>query len=110
MTDKVIAYTTCGNEKEAKKLAKHLVEQRLAACVNIVPRITSYYRWQGKIENDSELLLMIKTARGLLDALRKELDKLHSYDVPELIIVPILDGAPNYLAWMEQSLTGEEER
>lgn len=106
MTDKVVAYTTCDNPEEAEKIARHLIEERLAACVSVVPGVKSYYRWKGSIESDDEILLMIKTSRDLVDALRQQLEKLHSYDLPELIVTPIVDGSPNYLAWLEKELTG----
>lgn len=108
MTDKVVAYTTCGEASEAGRLAEHLVAQRLAACVSVVPAVKSYYYWQGKIENDDEVLLMIKTARDLVDSVRRELEKLHSYDLPELIVTPIVDGSPNYLAWLDRELSEGE--
>lgn len=107
MTDKVIVYTTCGNAEDAGKLAQRLIEGRLAACVNVVPGVQSYYRWKGTIVNDTELLLIIKTARGLVDSLRLEMEKLHPYELPELIVAPIIDGSPNYLAWLEQEVAAE---
>ncbi len=110
MTDKVIVYTTCGNATDAETLAQRLIDQRLAACVNVVPGVLSYYRWKGKVEKDSEFLLLIKTARGLVDQLRLEFEKLHTYELPEMVVCPIVDGAPNYLAWMEQELTSNQEQ
>ena len=107
MTDKVIVLTTCGKSEDAEKLAQGLIEKRLAACVNVVSGVRSYYRWQGKIENDTELLLIIKTARGLVDQVRQELEKLHPYELPELVVAPIIDGSPNYLAWLEKEVTPE---
>jgi periplasmic divalent cation tolerance protein len=107
MTDKVIVLTTCGKSEDAEKLAQGLIEKRLAACVNVVSGVRSYYRWQGKIENDAEFLLIVKTARGLVDQLRLELEKLHPYELPELIVAPIIDGSPNYLAWLERELAAE---
>lgn len=109
MTDKVIVYTTCGSAGDAENLAQRLIEHRLAACVNVVPGVLSYYRWKGKVENNTEFLLMIKTARGLVDALRLELEKLHTYELPELVVAPIVDGSPNYLSWLEQELGSKEE-
>ena len=107
MTDKVIAYTTCDDPDEAEKLARTLIDERLAACVTVVPAVKSYYRWKGEVASDDEILLMIKTSRDLIDALRQQLDKLHSYDLPELIVTPIVDGSPNYLNWLENELAGE---
>ena len=72
---------------------------------SVLPGVKSFYRWQGKIETDDEILLMVKTSRDLVDEMRCRLDRLHSYDLPELIVVPIVDGSPNYLAWLERELT-----
>jgi periplasmic divalent cation tolerance protein len=106
MTDKVIVYTTCADGVEAEKLARHLIDLRLAACVNVIPAVVSYYRWKGKIENSGEAVLMIKTARALVDTVRAALEKAHSYELPELLAVPIVDGSPNYLAWLENEIAG----
>ena len=103
MTDKVIALSTCGTREDAMRIARRLVEVRLAACVNIVPNVTSIYRWQGAIEESAEWLLIIKTAAGLLENLKEELARIHPYEVPELVAVTIVDGAASYLNW----LTGE---
>lgn len=108
MTDKVVVYTTCGNITEAEAIARSLIESRRAACINVIPGLLSYYRWQGKVENDTELLLMIKTERGLVDEVRHTLETLHSYDLPEMIVLPIIDGSPNYLEWMDQEMRPEE--
>ena len=106
MTDKVVAYTTCDDAEEAEKIARHLIDERLAACVSVVPAVKSYYRWKGSVESDDEILLMIKTSRDLIDAVRQALEKLHTYDLPELIVTPIVDGSPKYLAWLEAELAG----
>ena len=105
MTDKVVLFSTCPDMAEAEKLAGHLVENRLAACVNAVPAIRSFYRWKGKVNNDPEVLLVIKTARDRVDAVRAEIEKMHAYELPELIALPIVDGAPNYLTWLDSELT-----
>lgn len=107
MTDKVVVYTTCGNITEAESIARNLINNRLAACVNVVPGLLSYYRWQGKVENDAELLLMIKTAGSLIDEVRNALETLHSYDLPEMIVLPIIGGSQNYLEWLEQEVQPE---
>ena len=107
MTDKVVVYTTCGNITEAESIARNLIDSRLAACVNVVPGLLSYYRWQGKVENDAELLLMIKTAGNLIDQVRIALETLHSYDLPEMIVLPIIGGSPDYLEWLEQEVRPE---
>ncbi|MGH9496247.1 MAG: divalent-cation tolerance protein CutA, partial [Candidatus Sulfotelmatobacter sp.] len=85
MTDKRIVLSTAGSEDEARKIAHHLVEQKLAACVNIIPQIESIYRWQGKVESSREWLLLIKTTAENFQALREAITELHSYDVPECI-------------------------
>jgi len=104
MTDKILVYSTCSSAEEAEKLARHLIENRLAACVSAIPQATSYYRWKGQVQQDAEIVLLIKSSRGLFGRLRKEWERLHSYEVPELIAVPIVEGAPNYLNWMEAEL------
>ncbi len=104
MTDKIVVLSTCDSEEEAKRLARHLVEERLAACVNIVPGARSVYRWKDKIEESSEFLLVIKSRRDLFPALRAELEKVHSYEVPEVIALPISDGSEPYLSWLDSEL------
>jgi periplasmic divalent cation tolerance protein len=105
MTDKRIVLSTAGSEDEARKIARHLVETRLAACVNIVPQIESVYRWQGKVESAREWLLLIKTSVKLFPAVRDAVRKLHSYEVPECIALSIEDGSSEYLEWLGDSLT-----
>ena len=90
--------------EDARRIARHLVERQLAACVNIVPGATSIYTWKGAIEEASELMLIIKSSRPLFDALRTELTKIHPYEVPEILAVPIVDGAEPYLNWVEKGL------
>lgn len=107
MTDKIVVLSTCGSEEEAAKLARSLVEQRVAACVNVVPRVRSYYRWKGEIESADEYLLVIKSSRGCMAALLSVLENEHSYEVPEVIAVPVVDGAPNYLNWLQTNLADE---
>jgi periplasmic divalent cation tolerance protein len=103
MTDKRIVLTTTGSEDEARKIASHLVEQKLAACVNIVPRIESIYRWQGKVESAQEWLLLIKTTAERFPAVREAIRELHSYELPECVVLPIEDGSPAYLQWLEEA-------
>ena len=107
MTDKIVVLNTCGSEAEAEQLARHLVEHRLAACVSIAPQIRSFYRWQGAVESSQEWLLLIKTSRPLFDRLRAAIEASHSYEVPEVIALPVVDGAPNYLDWVQTSLGAE---
>lgn len=85
-------------------MARALVEKRLAACVNLIPGIRSVYRWKDAIEDEEEVLLVIKTGRALLEELRGEIERLHSYEVPEVIALQIVDGAESYLAWMTREL------
>jgi len=96
---------TCSSPAEARRIARAAVEARLAACVNILPgAVQSIYRWKGKVESARERLLLIKTSRRRLAKLRKTVEQLHSYDVPEFIALPIAAGSPAYLAWMEDCL------
>jgi periplasmic divalent cation tolerance protein len=109
MTDKIVVLTTCDSEKQAAQLARHLVEHRIAACVNILPKARSIYRWQGKIEDSGEWMLLIKSRRDLFAALRAEIQKLHTYDVPEVIAIPMVDGSEAYLGWLDGQLTTPAE-
>jgi periplasmic divalent cation tolerance protein len=104
MTDKIVVLSTCADAAEAEKIARRLVEARLAACVNVIGGARSFYRWQGKIEDSTEFLLIIKSSRARFDALRAELERLHSYDVPEIVALPLVDGALNYLNWLDGEL------
>jgi periplasmic divalent cation tolerance protein len=102
LSDSVVVFSTCGSEDEAERVARALVEARLAACVNIVPGVRSVYRWKGAVEDAREWLLTIKTRRDLLPVMMAELRRVHSYDVPEAIALPIVDGLPEYLAWIRE--------
>ncbi len=104
MTDKRIVLSTAGSEDEARQIARHLVERKLAACVNIVPQVESIYRWQGKVESSREWLLLIKTTAEKFPEVRDAIRELHSYDLPECIAVAIDDGSGDYLAWLGESL------
>jgi periplasmic divalent cation tolerance protein len=104
MTDKRIVFTAAGSEEEARKIARHLVEHQLAACVNVIPQVESIYRWQGKVETAREWLLLIKTTARAFPAVREAIRKLHSYELPECIVVPIEDGSLPYLQWIEESV------
>jgi periplasmic divalent cation tolerance protein len=105
MTDKRIVLTTAGSEEEAHKIAHHLVQARLAACVNIVPRITSVYRWKDSLEESAEWLLLIKTTADAFAQVSQAISQLHSYDLPECICLTIEDGSPNYLQWIADSVS-----
>ena|SRR5580765_5628028 len=103
MGDACIVLTTAGSQEEARKIAHALVDQRLAACVNIVPHIESVYRWQGKVESASEYLLVIKTRSGSFDRLSEAIKKLHSYDLPECVMLEITAGSKEYLNWIAEN-------
>jgi periplasmic divalent cation tolerance protein len=104
MTDKRIVLTTAGSEEEARKIARHLVDNRLAACVNIIPQIESIYRWQGKVDSSREWLLLAKTTQERFPVVRDAIRKLHSYDVPECVVLNIEDGSSDYLQWLADSV------
>jgi periplasmic divalent cation tolerance protein len=104
MTDKVVILVTAASKKECRKIARNLVESKLAACVNITQPIESFYRWEGKIAQDQEYQLFIKTARELFPEIKAAISKLHSYHTPEIICLPIIEGSRNYLQWVGDSL------
>jgi periplasmic divalent cation tolerance protein len=104
VTDKIVVLSTCDSEESAVKLARHLVEQRLAACVTILPSARSFYRWKDKIEDAAEWVLVIKSRRDLFAALRAEIGKLHTYEVPEIVALPVVDGSEAYLGWLDREL------
>jgi len=105
MTDKIVVIVTGSNVRECKRIAKHLLGKKLIACANIVPMIQSLYHWQGKIADEKECLMLLKSSRELFADLRVEVEKLHSYSVPEVVALPIIDGAPNYLNWIGENIT-----
>ncbi|HEY6370907.1 MAG TPA: divalent-cation tolerance protein CutA [Candidatus Sulfotelmatobacter sp.] len=109
MTDKRIVLSTAGSEDEARKIARHLVERRLAACVNIVPQVESIYRWQGQVETAREWLLFVKTSAERFPEVRDAIRQLHSYELPECIAISIEGGSLEYLQWLGSSLINEEE-
>ena len=109
MTDKRIVLTTTNSEKEALKIARTLVEQRLAACVNIVSPVTSVYRWQHKVEEGREWLLIIKTTAAAFVQVREAIIELHSYELPECACISIEDGSLNYLEWIAETVAVEGE-
>ncbi|SRR5208282_2554417 len=105
MTEKRIVLTTAGSEEEARKIARHIVEERLAACVNIVPQVVSIYSWQNQVEESREWLLIIKTTAAAFERVRTAILELHSYDLPECICLTIEDGSPGYLQWVGDSVS-----
>jgi periplasmic divalent cation tolerance protein len=102
-----IVLTTCPDATSAERIARALVEEGLAACVNILPPMRSIYRWKGKIEDATEQLLVIKSAVARFPAIRDRLRALHPYELPEIISVPIVDGLPEYLAWLNKPESSE---
>ncbi len=99
-----IALTTCGSPEEAARLAQELVSRRLAACVNVVPGVRSFYWWDDRVQDDSEVLLIIKTRVELLPQLEAALHELHSYEVPEFVVLPIIEGSSAYLKWIDANV------
>ena len=105
MTDKIIVLVTCGSAGEAARIARSLVERRIAACVNVLQSpVRSVYRWKNKIETARERLLVIKTSRPEFPQLCRHVKRLHSYAVPEIIALPIAEGSASYLRWIEECL------
>ena len=105
MSGRVVALSTVGSAEDAERLARTLVERRLAACVNVVPGVVSHYRWQGELHRDEERLLVIKTRAERLGALRAALVELHPYEVPELVALEITAGHEAYLEWLDDSVS-----
>jgi len=103
MSDPIVVLVTCGSEDEAIKIANALVEEHLAACVNLIAPIRSIYRWEGKIWDEKEWLLIIKTQKDRFEELEKKVKSLHSYSVPEIISLPIVEGSSAYLNWIREN-------
>lgn len=102
MTSRIVVLVTCPSTAEARRIAGALVRERLAACVNVVPGIASVFSWKGKVERAKETLLLIKTRRARFDRLRRRIKALHTYEVPEIVAVPLVAGDRNYLAWLDE--------
>ena len=102
--DFAIILTTVSAAEEGRSIANTLVEKQLAACVNIIPKISSVYRWKGKIQSETEVLLLIKTTKDLEAEVYQEVQAVHSYDTPELITLPITNGSETYLDWMTDAV------
>ena len=105
MSERLVALSTVGSAQDAERIARELVERRLAACVNILPGVVSFYRWQGAVQRDAERMLVIKTRAEKLPALREALVSLHPYELPELVALPVADGHPPYLGWIDESVS-----
>lgn len=105
MTDKIVVLVTCGSLEEGKRIGQALVEARLAACVNVAQApIESIYRWRGRVDTATEFLIIIKSSRARFPALQEAVKRLHSYEIPEIIAVPIEKGSQDYLAWLTDSV------
>jgi periplasmic divalent cation tolerance protein len=104
MTDKIVVLNTCASAEEAERLARSLVERRLAACVTVVSPVRSFYRWKGAVADATEWLLVIKTSRPMFERLRAALESTHSYELPEILALPVIEGSADYLAWLDGEL------
>ena len=105
MTEKIVVLVTCGSLPEGRRIGRALVEARLAACVNLVQApVRSIYRWKGRVHTATEFLMIIKSSRARFAALEKMIGRLHSYEAPEMIALPIERGAQGYLAWLTDSI------
>ena len=104
MTDTRLVVTTAGSADEARRIAEALLDRKLAACVNILPKITSIYRWKGKIEESDEWMLWIKTTQAAFESVRDAIKEFHSYELPECLCLVIEDGSPGYLDWVRESV------
>ncbi len=104
MTAPVLVMSAVGAQSDAQKIARTLVEERVAACVNIVPGITSIYRWKGSVEQEPELLLVIKTMADRVEPLKARLLELHPYELPEVVVIPIVAGHQVYLEWIAEQV------
>jgi periplasmic divalent cation tolerance protein len=105
VSERVVVLSSVGTAEDAARIARALVERRLAACVNVIPAVRSFYRWKGAVEEDEERLLVIKTRRDRFEALREALVALHPYELPEAIVLPIEAGHTPYLDWIDESVT-----
>jgi periplasmic divalent cation tolerance protein len=104
MSDCIVVLVTCGGHSEAEKIASQLVEKKLVACANLVPGIESWYWWEGKVNHDQEILLIMKTVREKFDLLVEIIRGIHSYAVPEIVALPIHQGFDAYLQWVAESV------
>lgn len=104
MSDALIVFSSCANREEARKIASTIVEERFAACVQLLGPMESVYRWQGAVESSEEILMLFKTTQEQFPGLEKRVAELHSYDTPEIIAVPVVGVAGKYLAWLRETL------
>lgn len=106
MAEPIVVLVTAGSQEEAGRIAETLVAEMLAACVNLIPGVTSVYRWEGKVQRDREWLLVIKSRQDVLDDLVQRVLLLHSYEVPEIIALPLVGGSQDYLRWIDGEVHG----
>lgn len=106
MSERLVVLMTAGSQEEADRIAHTLVAELLAACVNVIPGITSVYRWQGEVQRDQEWLLVAKSREEVLNDLVRRVQALHSYDVPEIIALPLVGGSQSYLRWIDGEVHG----
>ena len=104
MTDKRIVLTTAGSKAEAQKIGRALVERKLAACVNVVGPIESVYRWKGAVETAGEFLCIVKSTAAAVDRVAAAIKELHSYELPECVVITVEGGSSEYLAWIGQNV------
>jgi periplasmic divalent cation tolerance protein len=109
MTDKIVVLVTGSNSRECTRIARHLLKRRLIACANLVPQIRSLYTWEGKFADERECLMVLKSSREMFPELQAEIEKLHSYSVPEIVALPIVEGSANYLNWIAESVGRENK-
>ena len=108
MENPLLVLVTVPSQKEGVRIGKKLVEEKIAACVNIIPHLYSIYCWKGNVEEEGELLLLIKTMPDRLDDLIEKVEKIHSYDVPEILAIPTVRGNPDYIKWVQESTRSDE--
>lgn len=106
MSERIVVLMTAGSRDEAEAIAGTLVQELLAACVNIIPGVISVYRWEGQIQRDQEWLLVAKSHSDILDQLIQRVTELHSYQVPEVLALPVTGGSPAYLRWLDSQVHG----
>jgi periplasmic divalent cation tolerance protein len=108
VSERLVVLSTVATAEDAERLARALVERGLAACVNVVPGVVSFYRWKGELQRDEERLLVVKTRADRFPALREALVGLHPYEVPEVIALPVADGHEPYLRWLDEAVAGPQ--
>ena len=104
MTKYIVTFVTCSSKKEAILIANKLLNEKLVACVNIIEGISSFFWWKGKVDKAAESLLIIKTVKKNFGKIQKTVKRIHSYDVPEIIALPIVSGSRSYLKWIDESI------